>query len=312
MAACSITEYRDRVIGQCEKVIVGKRSVIEKVLICFLCGGHILLQDVPGTGKTMLLRAFAATVGGSFKRIQFTPDLLPSDLTGINFYNQKTSEFQFRPGPLFSNLVLADEINRATPRTQSALLEAMEEGQVSVDGVGYPLEQPFMVIATQNPVETYGTYPLPEAQLDRFLMKLSVGYPGTEDSVRILEQEGALESTPVEQVMTVGELVNMQKEASELHMSDAVRRYIIALAEETRKSEGIRLGISPRGCLAMQKAARAAAYLAGEEYVTPDRVKELAPYVWGHRLILAPGGRTKWGNGENAIREILTYITNPV
>jgi MoxR-like ATPase len=295
-----------------EKHIIGKPLTVELAVTAMLAGGHLLLEDVPGVGKTKLASAMAGSVGGTFHRIQMTPDVMPSDIAGYTFWNRQEGTMEFRRGVVFGNFLLADEINRCSPKTQSALLEAMEEGQVSVDGVGYPLEQPFMVIATQNPVETYGTYPLPEAQLDRFLMKLSVGYPGTEDSVRILEQEGALESTPVEQVMTVGELVNMQKEASELHMSDAVRRYIIALAEETRKSEGIRLGISPRGCLAMQKAARAAAYLAGEEYVTPDRVKELAPYVWGHRLILAPGGRTKWGNGENAIREILTYITNPV
>ncbi|MCR4896058.1 MAG: MoxR family ATPase [Lachnospiraceae bacterium] len=294
------------------KHIIGKPMTVELAVTAMLAGGHLLLEDVPGVGKTKLASAMAGSVGGSFHRIQMTPDVMPSDIAGYTFWNRQEGTMEFRRGVVFGNFLLADEINRCSPKTQSALLEAMEEGQVSVDGVRYPLEQPFMVIATQNPVETYGTYPLPEAQLDRFLMKLSVGYPGTEDSVRILEQEGALESAPVEQVMTVEELVAMQKAASELHMSDAVRRYIIALAEESRKVEGIRLGISPRGCLAMQKAARAAAYLAGEEYVTPDRVKDLAPYVWGHRLILAPGGRTKWGNGENAIREILTYITNPV
>ena len=310
MAACSITEYRDRVIGQCEKVIVGKQPVIEKTLICFLCGGHILLQDVPGTGKTMLLRAFAATVGGSFKRIQFTPDLLPSDLTGINFYNQKTGEFQFRPGPLFSNLVLADEINRATPRTQSALLEAMAEGQVTVDGKSFPMASPFMIMATQNPIESYGTFPLPEAQKDRFFMRLSLGYMRREEEMRVMygEDTSSLLAS-LEAVVTPEETEEVRKAASQVKVSEEVGTYLMQIIEETRKDSRIRIGASTRGTLALFTAAKTKACLDGRNYVIPEDIKELAPFVLAHRLTCA--GTLRSGEDTALLRDILTAVPVP-
>ena len=303
MAACSITEYRDRVIGQCEKVIVGKQPVIEKTLICFLCGGHILLQDVPGTGKTMLLRAFAATVGGSFKRIQFTPDLLPSDLTGINFYNQKTGEFQFRPGPLFSNLVLADEINRATPRTQSALLEAMAERQVTVDGETHPMAEPFMIMATQNPLESHGTFPLPEAQTDRFFMRLSLGYMERAQELSVLtgEDTNALVAA-LSPLVTPEDTAAAQRSVSAVEVAPEVAGYIMDIVEATRGDSRIRIGVSTRGALALYKASQAAAALAGRTFVLPEDVKALAPPVLAHRIVMAVGG--KMSESEALISEL--------
>ena len=303
MAACSITEYRDRVVGQCESVIVGKRPVIEKTLICFLCGGHILLQDVPGTGKTMLLRAFAATVGGSFKRIQFTPDLLPSDLTGINFYNQKTGEFQFRPGPLFSNLVLADEINRATPRTQSALLEAMAERQVTVDGETHPMAEPFMIMATQNPLESHGTFPLPEAQTDRFFMRLSLGYMERAQELSVLTgaDTNALVAA-LAPLVTPEDTAFAQQAVSAVEVAPEVAGYMMDIVEATRGDSRIRIGVSTRGALALYKASQAAAALAGRAYVLPEDVKALAPAVLAHRIVMAVGG--KMSESEALISEL--------
>ncbi len=311
MAACSITDYRDRVIGQCEKVIVGKRSVIEKVLICFLCGGHILLQDVPGTGKTMLLRAFAATVGGSFKRIQFTPDLLPSDLTGINFYNQKTSEFQFRPGPLFSNLILADEINRATPRTQSALLEAMAERQVTVDGETHPMAEPFMIMATQNPLESHGTFPLPEAQTDRFFMRLSLGYMERAQELSVLTGADTNSIVAALSPLVVPEDTReAQRAVSAAEVSPEVAGYLMDLVEATRADVRIRIGVSTRGALALYKASQAAATLAGRDYVLPEDVKALAPAVLAHRIVMAVGG--KMSESEALIAELCESCRVPI
>ena len=303
MAACSITEYRDRVVGQCESVIVGKRPVIEKTLVCFLCGGHILLQDVPGTGKTMLLRAFAATVGGSFKRIQFTPDLLPSDLTGINFYNQKTGEFQFRPGPLFSNLVLADEINRATPRTQSALLEAMAERQVTVDGETHPMAEPFMIMATQNPLESHGTFPLPEAQTDRFFMRLSLGYMERAQELSVLTgaDTNALVAA-LAPLVTPEDTAFAQQAVSAVEVAPEVAGYMMDIVEATRGDSRIRIGVSTRGALALYKASQAAAALAGRAYVLPEDVKALAPAVLAHRIVMAVGG--KMSESEALISEL--------
>ena len=323
MAACSITEYRDRVVGQCESVIVGKRPVIEKTLVCFLCGGHILLQDVPGTGKTMLLRAFAATVGGSFKRIQFTPDLLPSDLTGINFYNQKTGEFQFRPGPLFSNLVLADEINRATPRTQSALLEAMAERQVTVDGETHPMAEPFMIMATQNPLESHGTFPLPEAQTDRFFMRLSLGYMERAQELSVLTgaDTNALVAalaplvtadivSSLTQAVTPEDTASAQQAVSAVEVAPEVAGYMMDIVEATRGDSRIRIGVSTRGALALYKASQAAAALAGRAYVLPEDVKALAPAVLAHRIVMAVAG--KMSESEALINELCEACRVPM
>jgi len=277
MASISVREYRDRVIDQCETVIVGKRDIIEKVLICFLCSGHILLQDVPGTGKTMLLRAFAATVGGSFKRVQFTPDLLPGDLTGINFYDQSTGAFRFRPGPVFANLVLADEINRATPRTQSALLEAMAE--------------PFMIMATQNPLESYGTFPLPEAQTDRFFMRLSLGYMERGQELTVLTgADTGVTVAALAALVTAEDTAAAKQAVAKVEVAPDVAAYLMDLVAATRADSRIRIGVSTRGALALYHASQAAAALAGRDYVLPEDVKALAPAVLAHRFVLAAGG----------------------
>ena len=296
MAALSVTEYRDRVLRQCETVIVGKLDVIEKVLICFLCSGHILLEDVPGTGKTMLLRAFAASVGGSFKRVQFTPDLLPSDLTGINFYNQKSGEFQFRPGPIFANMVLADEINRATPRTQSALLEAMAERQVTVDGETHRMPEPFMIMATQNPLESQGTFPLPEAQTDRFFMRLSLGYMRREQELSVLTGEDTDDLVSrLTACVTPEDTAAAKRAVRGVEVTADVAGYLLDLVTATRSDTRIRIGVSTRGALALYRASQAAAALQGRGYVTPEDVKALAPSVLAHRIVMAGAGRMTEG-----------------
>ena len=311
MATITVQEYRDRVLDQCERVIVGKRDVIEKVLICFLCGGHILLQDVPGTGKTMLLRAFAATVGGSFKRVQFTPDLLPSDLTGINFYNQKSGEFQFRPGPIFSNLVLADEINRATPRTQSALLEAMAERQVTVDGETHAMPDPFLIMATQNPLESQGTFPLPEAQTDRFFMRLSLGYLQREQEMRVLMGADAGETVAaLTPQVTPEDTQQMRRAVAAVAVAPEVAGYLMDLVAATRADTRIRIGVSTRGALALYKASQAAAALSGRDYVMPEDVKALAPAVLAHRIVMAVGG--KMSESEALIGELCDACPVPL
>ena len=305
------TEYREKVMTSCEKVIKGKSDIIEKVLVCFLCSGHILLEDVPGTGKTMLLRAFAKTVGGSFKRIQFTPDLLPSDLTGINFYNQKEGEFQFRPGPVFANMVLADEINRATPRTQSSLLEAMAEHQVTVDGDTYPMAEPFMIMATQNPLESYGTFPLPEAQTDRFFMRLSLGYMLREEELGVMRGEDTNHIVEALQAQVTDEETAALKAAvHEVEVTDDVAAYIMDIIEATRNDSRIRIGVSTRGALALYKASQAAAALQGRSYVMPEDVKKLAPCVLAHRLTTA--GSVKRGEDEALIRELAEKLRVPL
>jgi len=303
MTDVNFVEYRRKVIEQCEKVIVGKTEVIEKVLICFLCSGHILLEDIPGTGKTMLLRAFAAAIGGSFKRIQFTPDLLPSDLTGINFYNQKSGEFQFRPGPIFANLVLADEINRATPRTQSALLEAMAEHQVTVDGDTHTLSQPFMIMATQNPLESHGTFPLPEAQTDRFFMRLSLGYMERSQELSVLsgEDTGKLVAR-LTAVVSEEETLAVKRGIEAVEVSRDVTEYIMDIVTGSRTDSRIRIGVSTRGALALYKACQAAAALAGRSYVIPEDVKRMAPAVLAHRIVIA-GVSTRM-ESEAIIREL--------
>jgi MoxR-like ATPase len=311
MDVTKFTEYRRKIVENCSKVIVGKENVISAVLICFICSGHVLLEDKPGTGKTMLLRAFAKTVGGDFKRIQFTPDLLPSDLTGINFYNQKTGEFEFRQGPLFSNIILADEINRATPRTQSALLEAMEERQLSVDGKTYPLEEPFMVMATQNPIESYGTFPLPEAQVDRFFMRLSLGYMTHDEELFVLARRSTLDIVnTLTTVVTPEETAYIKDSFHQVAVSAEVSGYLLDIVERTRRKNAAVAGVSTRGAIALYKAAQAAAAFAGRSYVIPEDVRRMAPGVLCHRLM--PGVSAKSMDAADFLRKILDETPVPL
>ncbi len=277
--------FRDAVLEPVCSVIVGKREVAQLVLTCFVCSGHVLLEDVPGTGKTMMLRAFSKVLGGKFSRIQFTPDLLPSDLTGIDFYNQKTGEFEFRPGPLFANIVLADEINRATPRTQSSLLEAMEERQISVDGKTYPLEEPFMVMATQNPLESYGTFPLPEAQTDRFFMRLRMGYPDRQEELELIGRPSTAHMiNSLQATVTPEDIAYVRENYTQVKFSPVVSGYLMDLVEKTRQDSGFSVGVSTRGAIALYKAAQVTAAFRGRDFVIPEDVKDMAPHVLGHRL----------------------------
>ncbi len=284
--------YTKKIIDNCSRVIVGKDEVIRQITVSFLCGGHVLLEDVPGTGKTMLFRSFARTIGGDFRRIQFTPDLLPSDLTGINFYNQKTGEFQFRPGPLFAGMVLADEINRATPRTQSALLESMEERQVTVDGTTYPLAAPFMVMATQNPIESYGTFPLPEAQVDRFFMRLSMGYMTREQEMEVMARTSTQQIIEeLQQVVTPEETAELQRQLHEVKVSDDVAGFIMDIVRSTRETPELVSGVSTRGAIALYKASQVTAAMEGRDYVIPEDVVREAVAVLAHRVSAASGSR---------------------
>lgn len=281
-----LPEITQRLAQNIASVIVGKNEVIEKVILSILCEGHILLEDIPGTGKTTLAKALAKSIQVRFHRVQFTPDLLPSDLTGINFFNQKRGEFEFRPGSLFTNILLADEINRATPRTQSSLLECMEEHQITVDGVTYPLEKPFFVVATQNPIEIQGTFPLPEAQLDRFFMRLSMGYPAPEYEKNMLA--AVTLAHPLEQLESVAspeDILTAQQLVRQIKVGDAVKDYILRIVSATRNHEEIRLGVSPRGSIALMRAAQAKAGVAGRDYVLPDDVKAVCSDVLAHRII---------------------------
>lgn len=304
-------ENTERVVESCSRVIVGKEESIRLILISFLCSGHVLLEDVPGTGKTMLLKAFAKTVGSRFKRIQFTPDLLPSDLTGINYYNQKTGEFQFRKGPLFSNVILADEINRATPRTQSSLLEAMEEKQITVDGVTYPMDEPFFVMATQNPVESYGTFPLPEAQLDRFFMKISLGYMKREQEMKVISRPSSetllLELAPV---LTPEEIQEMKAELTRVLVHEDVLGYMMDIVEKTRTESRFMTGVSTRGAIALYKASQAMAASMGREFVIPEDVKHVAPCVLSHRIISK--GSESFADARSYLKKLVDTIPVPL
>lgn len=301
------------IIENVEKVIVGKRQVIEYFLTAILSNGHILFEDIPGVGKTMLSRAVAISLGMSFKRIQCTPDLLPSDIIGVSIFNQKTQEFEFKPGPVFANLVLADEINRATPRTQSSLLECMEERQVTVEGTSIKLPKPFIVMATQNPIEYEGVFPLPEAQLDRFLMKLSIGYPSYEDEMEIIKLQR--EKHPIEDLKSVSsleEVLDLQEKIKEVYVDETIIQYILDIINATRRHSDIVVGASPRGSLALFRASQALAYIRGRDYVLPDDVKELAPLVLSHRIILKPESYLRGYTQKGVISSILSSIEVPV
>ena len=301
-----------RIVENVSKVIVGKERVIEQALAAVIAQGHLLIEDVPGVGKTMLAKSISASIGCSFKRIQFTPDLLPSDIVGVSIYNQSTREFEFRPGPVMSQVVLADEINRATPKTQSALLEAMEELQVSVDGVTRSLDRPFVVMATQNPIEYEGTFPLPEAQLDRFLLRISLGYPSFSEELSVIErQEQTHPIDELEAVATPEDVISLQNAAKNVYVDGAVREYIVGLIEATRSHEDVFLGASPRASLGMFRAVRALALLQDRDYVIPDDVKDLAYSVLGHRLILAPSARMRGLQTGQVIDGLLGLVEVP-
>ncbi|MDQ2906902.1 MAG: MoxR family ATPase [Ktedonobacteraceae bacterium] len=301
-----------RVIANVENVIVGKAEPVAFSLIAVICRGHVLIEDVPGVGKTVLTKSIARSIGCTFKRIQFTPDLLPSDVTGTSIYNQKTGNFEFRPGPIMAQIVLADEINRATPKTQSALLEAMEEAQLTIDGVSYRLPEPFMVMATQNPIEYEGTFPLPEAQLDRFMMNISLGYPKAADEMNILNSHQ--HHHPLEdltQIMTAEELIHIQQQVRNIHVDPSIREYIVAIANATRNHNNIYLGTSPRGSLALFRAAQALAGMHGRGYVIPDDVKLLAKPTLAHRIIVTPAARVRSITSTAILDEILQSVPVP-
>ncbi len=303
----------ERVIENIERVVVGKRKEIELSLVALFGGGHVLLEDVPGVGKTMMVKAIARSLGAEFKRIQFTPDLLPSDVTGVSIYNQRSQQFEFRPGPIMANIVLADEINRTSPKTQSALLESLEEGSVTVDGETLQLGKPFFVMATQNPVEYAGTFPLPEAQLDRFLIKLQLGYPNEQEELEILnrlQHHHPIEG--LEPVMTTVEVTDIQKEITKILVSDEIKTYMIDLVHETRKHRSVELGVSPRGTIALMKASQAYAFMKGRDYVVPDDVKHLAPYVLAHRMMLTAESKMSDQTAEQVIVNILEHVQIPV
>ncbi len=299
-------------IDNVEKVIIGKRSPVQLGIIALIAGGHALIEDVPGVGKTMLARAIARSTGSKFKRLQFTPDLLPSDVTGVSVYIQKTNEFEFRPGPIMAEIVLADEVNRATPKTQSALLEAMEETQMTVDGVTYELPHPFMVLATQNPIEYEGTFPLPEAQLDRFFLRISLGYPDPDQEVAIMDSQ--MISQPIndlDAIATPADIVALQVAVRAVYIDDLVKQYIVALSNATRVHVDIALGVSPRASLSLMRGSQARALMDGRDYVVPDDVKSIAAPVMSHRLILTPAARMREATGDTLVGEILDATPVP-
>ncbi|WP_026573965.1 AAA family ATPase [Bacillus sp. UNC438CL73TsuS30] len=303
----------ERILENIEKVMIGKRNVAELSLVSLLAGGHVLLEDVPGVGKTMMVRALAKSVDAKFRRIQFTPDLLPSDVTGISIYNPKEMEFQFRPGPLMGNIILADEINRTSPKTQSALLEGMEEASITIDGVTHKLEKPFFVMATQNPIEYEGTYPLPEAQLDRFLLKMKMGYPDLGEEIEVLNR--AQKVPPIDELESVIDLAGLlllQQEIKEVFVDDTMKRYIVEVVSRTRGHGSVYLGASPRGSIALMKVAQAYAFMYGRDFVLPDDIQYLAPYVLSHRIILKSEAKFEGISAEEVISGIVGRVPVPV
>ena len=302
----------ERIIANVENVIIGKAAEVRLAVICLICRGHLLIEDVPGVGKTVLARTLARSTGCSFKRIQFTPDILPSDVTGVSVFNQRSGDFEFRPGPIMAQIVLTDEINRATPKTQSALLEAMEEHQVTVDGVTRPLPAPFMVMATQNPIEYEGTFPLPEAQLDRFLMRVHLGYPSNTDEVLMMDaQQVTHPIEALEQVTNPEEIGAVQRAVKEIYVDPLIKQYIVGLVDTTRQHESVYLGASPRGSLALYRTAQARALLDGRDFVIPDDVKELAYATLGHRVIVSPSARVKSVTSSDVVLGSLERVPVP-
>ena len=302
----------ERILANVENVIIGKTAEVRLAVICLLCQGHLLIEDVPGVGKTMLARSLAVSTGCTFKRIQFTPDILPSDVTGVSVFNQRSGDFEFRPGPIVAQIVLTDEINRATPKTQSALLEAMEEHQVTVDGITRVLPAPFMVMATQNPIEYEGTFPLPEAQLDRFLMRVHLGYPSNTDEVLMMDSQQV--THPIEslgQVTDPNEIIAMQRSIKEIYVDPLIKQYIVSLVDATRQHESVYLGASPRGSLALYRTSQARAMLDGRDFVVPDDVKDLAYTTLGHRVIVSPSARVKSVTTSDIILSCLERVPVP-
>jgi MoxR-like ATPase len=308
----SVQVFAEKVIENVGKVIVGKRAALELATTCLLCQGHLLIEDVPGVGKTMLARSLARSLGCSFNRLQFTPDMLPSDVTGVSIFNQESRQFEFRPGPIMAQIVLADEINRATPKTQAALLEAMEERQVTVDGVTHLLPRPFMVLATQNPIEYEGTFPLPEAQLDRFFLKVQLGYPSKADETQVLERQKFKHPfEDLESAVSVDELFEAQNAVRVIHVAQSIRDYIVDLVTQTRTHPEVYLGASPRGSLALFRGAQARAALQGRDFVLPDDVKALALPALAHRVILGPAARLRDTTSEQVVQEITKKVPVP-
>jgi MoxR-like ATPase len=309
METKTINKLAETIISNLERVIIGKRSTLEQVLACFLSQGHLLIEDVPGTGKTILARSLAGSIGCQFSRIQFTPDMLPSDITGVSIYNQNNHKFEFKPGPVISQIVLADEINRATPKTQSALLEVMEERQVTIDGVTHPMKMPFMVIGTQNPIEYEGTFPLPEAQLDRFLMKVTMGYPSMLEEIRILESQQIRH--PIEdlrEIATSSQVIRAQEQIKHVLISQPVKRYIVDFVRATREHADVYLGASPRGSLGLFRVGQAFAAIRGRDYVRPDDIKEIAEPVLAHRVIVQPAAKLHGLTSNMIIQDLLDSI----
>lgn len=312
MKLTEVKKVTEKVKANVNQVVVGQEDTIDLLLVAMISSGHVLLEDVPGTGKTLMAKSLATSLSGDFKRIQFTPDLLPTDITGIHFYSQQKGEFEFRPGPIFTNILLADEINRATPRTQSSLLESMEERQVTIEGQTHKLERPFLVIATQNPIESQGTFPLPEAQLDRFLLKIQLGYPSRDEGIEILKrfkQANPLDTLTA--MVSVEDIVKMQDIYSEVEISDDVLGYLMDVIEKTREHDSVALGVSPRGSQAMLKSVQVYALLQGRTYVTPDDIKKLAIPVLGHRIVLAQKIGIKQGEAEQVLNDILNQVPVP-
>ncbi len=307
-----IQHVTSKIKANVNQVVVGQEDTIDLLLVAMISSGHVLLEDVPGTGKTLMAKSLAKSLSGNFKRIQFTPDLLPTDITGIHFYSQQKAEFEFRPGPIFTNILLADEINRATPRTQSSLLESMEERQVTIDGNTHTLERPFLVIATQNPIESQGTFPLPEAQLDRFLLKVNMGYPTREEGLEILKRFKAVNPLEtLQSIVSIEDIIEMQQVYSDVEVREDVLQYLIDVVEQTRKHENVALGVSPRGSQALLKAVQVYALLQGRTYVIPDDIKKMAKPVLSHRIVLAQRIGIKQGEVEAVLTDVLGQVTVP-